>query len=147
MGSDEATPAPTVGTLLRRGATKRCPNCGAGDLYRGWFQMAERCPRCGLRFEREPGFFTGAYLINFAITEGFLFVLLMAFMVWKVQRPDAGIAAPLGIGLVLAVVLPVLFYPFARTIWSALDIAMHPIEPDEAADAAAASARPSPTEA
>ncbi|MEZ5139488.1 MAG: hypothetical protein R2711_12210 [Acidimicrobiales bacterium] len=44
MGSDEATPAPTVGTLLRRGATKRCPNCGAGDLYRGWFQMAEPVP-------------------------------------------------------------------------------------------------------
>ncbi len=135
MEPEATATKPSVGTLLKRGFTKRCPNCGGGKLYRGWFQMVDRCPTCGLRFEREPGFFTGAYLINFAITEGFLFVLLMAFVVWKVQAPEAGIAVPLGIGLVLAVVLPVIFYPFARTIWSALDIAMHPIEADEAADA------------
>ncbi len=34
--------------------------------------MHERCPTCGMRFAREEGFFTGAYLINFAITEGLM---------------------------------------------------------------------------
>jgi uncharacterized protein (DUF983 family) len=129
---DDLPPSPSVSTLLKRGALKRCPRCGGGKLYRGWFEMHERCPTCGLRFEREPGFFTGAYLINFAITEGFLFVLLMGFVLWKVQRPDAGIVGPLSIGLALAILLPVLFYPFARTIWSALDLAMHPVEAAEA---------------
>src|SRR5690606_8923938 len=72
--------APTWGTLLRRGLTKKCPRCGGGRLYDGWFRMKERCPTCGLLFEREPGFFVGAYLINFAIVEGLLFVLIMGFV-------------------------------------------------------------------
>ena len=37
--------------------------------------MAERCPRCGMRFEREEGFFLGAYVVNFAVTEGLLSLL------------------------------------------------------------------------
>ncbi len=133
---------PTWGTLLRRGATKRCPRCGAGHLYRGWFKMKERCPGCGMRFEREPGFFVGAYLINFAITEGMLFVLVMGFVFWKDQHPDAGVVVPVVIGISIGVVAPILFYPFARTIWSAFDVGMTPLELGEiveAADAAEAS--------
>ena len=48
-------------------STKHCPRCGGGHLFDGWFRMKERCPTCGVRFEREPGFFVGAYFINFAV--------------------------------------------------------------------------------
>src|SRR5687768_5217459 len=81
---------PTTWTLVRRGFMKRCPRCGGGRLFEGWFRMKDRCPTCGYLFEREPGFFVGAYLINFAITEGLLFVLLMGFVFWKTNNPDAG---------------------------------------------------------
>jgi len=126
---------PEWGTLLRRGVTKKCPRCGAGRLYRGWFKMKERCPGCGMKFEREPGFFVGAYLINFAITEGLLFVVIMVFIFWKDQHPDAGVVVPLVIGLIFAVVAPILFYPFARTIWSAFDVGMTPLELKEIVEA------------
>jgi uncharacterized protein (DUF983 family) len=137
-GAGEQTGWPT---LLWRGCTKRCARCGAGRLYRTWFQMHERCPGCGLRFEREPGFFVGAYLINFAIAIVALFVLCMGFVALKATNPDAGVTGPLVAGLVTAIFLPPLCYPFSRTIWSAIDIGMTPLEPHEVADADAAVAK------
>jgi len=128
---DSIGPKPPVGTLLRRGFAKHCPRCGAGDLYRGWFKMKDRCPRCGYRFEREPGFFVGAYFITFAVTEGLLFVVMIGYIFWKNANNEAGLALPITVGLVIAVVAPVVFYPFSRTIWSAIDLAMTPMELDE----------------
>lgn len=132
---------PTPGTLMKRGLLKKCPRCGGGHIYDTWFHMKERCPRCGYLFEREPGFFVGAYLINFAIVEGFLFVLIMAFVVWKDQNPTSGVTIPIVIGLIIGFGGPVLFYPYSRTIWSAFDLLMTPLEVEEivaAADAVAA---------
>jgi uncharacterized protein (DUF983 family) len=131
--------APSWSTLLSRGLRKKCPRCGAGHLYHGWFRMKERCPACGMRFEREPGFFVGAYLINFAITEGLLFVLVMGFVFWKDQHPDAGVVVPIAVGVFLGVFAPILFYPFSRTIWSAFDVGMTPLELKEIVEAADAS--------
>jgi uncharacterized protein (DUF983 family) len=122
--------------VLRRGLGKRCPRCGAGGIYDSWFRMKDRCPACGYKFEREPGFFVGAYLINFAIAEGLLFVLVMAFVFWKNSRPDAGVAVPIVIAVVVAIAAPLLFYPFSRTIWSAIDLVMTPLELGEIVEAA-----------
>ena len=129
---------PTPGTLLKRGVLKKCPRCGGGHLYEGWFHMKERCPSCGYLFEREPGFFVGAYLINFAIAEGFLFVLLMIFVGWKSQNPDAGVVWPIVVGIAIGIIGPIVFYPFSRTIWSAFDLLMTPMEMDEIVAAAEA---------
>lgn len=133
---------PTNGTIMRRGFAKHCPRCGSGHLYQGWFRMKERCPSCGYLFEREPGFFVGAYLINFAIAEGFLFVLLMVFIGFKSANPDLGITVPLLIGIAIGLIGPVLFYPFSRTIWSAIDLVMTPLELPEIVAAAEAVSGP-----
>ncbi|CAN5197914.1 hypothetical protein BH20ACT3_BH20ACT3_05550 [soil metagenome] len=135
---------PGWATLLGRGVRKRCPRCGGGDLYTSWFRMRDRCLRCGLRFEREPGFFVGAYLINFAIAIGTLFAVSMAFVALQVLNPGSGVAGPLIVGLVVAIVIPPVCYPYSRTIWSAIDIGMTPLEPDEEAEATAALATSSP---
>jgi uncharacterized protein (DUF983 family) len=44
-----------VATALQRGVRKRCPNCGLGPLFKGWAHHVERCPACGLVYERNPG--------------------------------------------------------------------------------------------
>ena len=44
-----------VATALRRGLHRRCPNCGLGPLFTGWAHHVERCPACGLVYERNPG--------------------------------------------------------------------------------------------
>lgn len=34
--------------LLWRGARGRCPRCGEGALFRGFLDVEDRCPACGL---------------------------------------------------------------------------------------------------
>jgi uncharacterized protein (DUF983 family) len=38
----------------------RCPRCKKGSLKGGLFSTAERCSACGLKFEKEHGYFAGA---------------------------------------------------------------------------------------
>lgn len=131
---------PTPGTLMKRGATKHCPRCGGDGIFRGYFRLRDRCPTCGYLFERESGFFVGALLINFALVEGALFILVMGFIFWKAQQPEAGLVIPGVLGVAVGVIGPVLFYPYSQSIWSALDLLMTPLEMREivaAADAVA----------
>ncbi len=132
---------------MLRGVLKKCGRCGAGHLFDSWFEQKERCPGCGLKFEREPGFFVGAYLINFSIVIILLFVLCMGFVAMKAIDHDAAVAPIVIAGLLVSVVAPVAFYPFSRTIWSAFDVGMTPLEPGEIADAAEAIGAPNRAEA
>ena len=35
------------------------------------------------------------------------------------------------LNVAVAVIVPLVFYPFSRTLWTGLDIAMRPLEPHE----------------
>ena len=38
----------------------RCPRCRRAPIFRTFWTSHTVCPQCGLRFEREAGYFTGA---------------------------------------------------------------------------------------
>ena len=107
--------------MFARGATRRCPRCGAGQLFQKWFRMVPDCPRCGMHFEREPGYWTGAVAVNTIIIGGIfaiVFVITMALTV-----PDIP-----WVGLLMAVIPimsvgPLIVYPFSKTLWLAIDLA------------------------
>jgi uncharacterized protein (DUF983 family) len=121
--------------MLLRGLTKRCPLCGSGHLFSGWFKMKERCPRCGHRFEREEGWFFGAYVVNLGIAEGLLLLLgIVPCIVFLAANPDASLLPMVVSGLVAAVVAPLVFYPFSRTLWSAIDLILRPVQAVEPSD-------------
>ncbi|MEA2828139.1 MAG: hypothetical protein QOG43_2578 [Actinomycetota bacterium] len=121
--------------MLRRGLTKRCPVCGSGHVFDGWFRMKERCPRCDYQFEREEGFFLGAYTVNLAISEGLLLLVAIFPLIFLLgTNRDVSIWPIVGIGLVAAIAAPLVFYPFSRTIWSAVDLALRPRDRPEPAD-------------
>ena len=123
-------PLPPFGTRLARAVRLRCPLCGGGPLLQGWLKLRPRCPRCGLHTERGQGdFFLGAMMFNLAISEGVLALLLIALVVgswpevpWRLLE--------LG-GVALMVAAPFIFFPFARTIWMAFDLMLHPPTADE----------------
>ncbi|HYH28256.1 MAG TPA: DUF983 domain-containing protein [Actinomycetota bacterium] len=122
-------PAPRrkkLGTALRalaRGSLKRCPRCGQNRLFRGFFRLVESCPRCGLRFEREEGMWVGAMIINTTVTSlAFVAVLVGGLLLTWPEVP----VLPLTLACLAAnAVTPVVFYPWSKTIWVAVDLLMH----------------------
>lgn len=121
--------------MLRRALLKRCPLCGAGHLFTRWFRMAERCPGCGYRFEREEGFFLGAYVINLAIAQGLVILLAVVPLILRLaDDPDAAIRPFVVGGLIGAVVAPIVLYPWSKTIWTAFDLMLRPAGAREPTD-------------
>jgi uncharacterized protein (DUF983 family) len=56
-------PIPPLKVLLGRGARCKCPQCGQGALYRGWFKLRDRCPVCGLQYLENQGDLWGFLLL------------------------------------------------------------------------------------
>ena len=116
--------------MVGRACTRRCCVCGGGKLFRRWTQMVERCPSCGYLFERAEGQFIGAVGMNTIITFGLLLVVLVVgFITTSPNTPAAELAI---IGVAVSVIAPIALYPFSKTTWTAVDLAMTPLEPGEA---------------
>lgn len=114
--------------LLTRGLKRQCPRCGAGDLFPNLFTIHDPCPRCGLIFEREEGYWLGAMIVAFAVIEGLFGLSFVATMV--VTWPDVPWTALLIVGLLVTATMPIVISPWTRTIWMALDRAFMPA-PDQ----------------
>lgn len=114
--------------MVGRGLARRCPRCGAGGLFRSWFALRARCPRCRLLLDRGDAFFLGAFVINFGVTEAVL-GLAIAVMV-AVTLPDPPLVTLAAVAAAVTVVVPFAFYPFAQTLWLALEMVMRPPLPD-----------------
>jgi uncharacterized protein (DUF983 family) len=132
VGSRTDEPQPlTLPLLLRRGLTVRCPLCGGRGLFQRWFTMVDRCPRCGLRTERVEGHWLGSLGMNTIVS--FAAVLLAVVVGVLLGYPDALTVAVVGV-VATAVIVPIAFFPVSRTLWSAIDLAMRPLEPDDDVD-------------
>lgn len=115
--------------VLRRAMRRQCPSCGQGGIFTSWLSTVERCPRCNWYFERGDGYFIGATCVNLVIAEAIPFLFFILVLVFTWPRANWNLA---GLGaIVLAVVCPILFYPWARMIWLAVDLVIRPIQPDE----------------
>jgi uncharacterized protein (DUF983 family) len=108
---------PPLEQLISRALRLRCPRCGDGVLFIGWFTMPERCSACGLKYERAPGYFLGSAYINYGaialLTTVSFIVLRFGFHVDTVR-----IKYPL---LAVAMILPLYTFRYARALWLALD--------------------------
>jgi uncharacterized protein (DUF983 family) len=118
--------------FLARAVRLRCPNCGGGGLFSRWLWMRPICSGCHLKLDRgEADYFLGSYVVNFVTAE--LGIALAAFAVIASTWPEVPWRA-LQWGLMLGVVpVPVLFYPFAKTIWLAIDLSFRPVTPADLA--------------
>jgi len=70
-------------------------------------------------------------IVTFFLLSVFLAVGIVAYY------PDLPVVPMTAIGLAVALVAPIVLFPLSQTTWAALDLAMHPLEPAELADAAA----------
>jgi uncharacterized protein (DUF983 family) len=117
MPAPTALTTPGVLTLLLRAVVLRCPACGRGRLYAGWFAMHEHCPVCSFRYEREQGYFVGAIYVNFAVTVILgLVPVVVADVIWGLT-----IGQQLAIAVPLMIVVPVVGFRWSRSLWLAID--------------------------
>jgi uncharacterized protein (DUF983 family) len=113
--------------LARRAMRLRCPRCGGGGVLRTWFHLKPVCPTCGLVFDRgESDYWIGGYTVNFIVAEVFgigagVVYTLVSWPNVPWTRVEYGTAT-------LMVLLPILFFPFSRLLWLAVDLAFRPVE-------------------
>ena len=118
-----------LGVLLKRAVRRRCPVCGNKNIFKGWFTLRDMCPSCGYVFAREEGYWVSAIIVNMAVIEG---VFLVAFLITILATaPEVPWAPLLILAGVMNVIVPILFYPYSKTVWMAVDLYFHPIETSE----------------
>jgi uncharacterized protein (DUF983 family) len=115
--------------LLGRALRRRCPQCGSKGLFDGWFKRTERCPNCGLASERVAGHFVGAVGFNTIFSFGVLLIVLLAGT--ALSYPDIAVAKMMVAGFGAAIFVPMLFWPYSQTLWTAFDLAWRPADESE----------------
>jgi hypothetical protein len=94
--------------------------------------MVEKCPRCRLKFERIEGHFAGALGINTVVSIVVVFVVgIVGFVLTYPELPMTPLVTT---AVATATLFPILFYPFSKTVWTAIDLRMRPPVPGEVAD-------------
>ena len=107
------------GALLRL----RCPICGKGKLFRGYFDSPERCPSCGYFFMRESGYFLPHVPIGYGAT------VAVALGMWPLLRYVFHVrsdAVILGTMVTVGILFGIWFLRYAKMLWLALDLTIHP---------------------
>lgn len=105
-----------VVTMLR-GLRLRCPRCGVGEIFRGWFSMNARCPDCGRLFDRAPGYLLGSIYFNYGVT-----AVLVVIAYFSLYFTDTLSGKQLLVLLTaFSLVFPLWFFRYARGLWIAFD--------------------------
>src|SRR5712692_6897521 len=103
--------------ILKRALLLRCPRCGRGRIFLRRFKSYERCSVCGLVFEREEGFYTGAIAINLIVSELLITAFVIPFSVWAASNPGVPFIPLLIVLSPLPVLLPFLFFRHTKSLW------------------------------
>ena len=108
--------------ICRNYLLRRCPVCGQGAIYRTLFEMHAACPSCGVKFEREPGYFVGSMYVSYFFSALLLGLFTtIAWLIWPVNLfYDVLIA--------LAPFLPLTPFvqQYARILWMYVDLSIWP---------------------
>jgi len=106
---------------LRRGLSKRCPHCGEGPLFSGWAHHLERCPVCGLIYERNPGDTWAFTIIGDRLPIAAIIVLI--YFGFARTHPVLGVITFVVMGIVLVLTSPnrwgagIALHYVSRVIW------------------------------
>lgn len=103
----------TQGQIIQRGLTNCCPNCGGKTLFnpKKPLELNRECPQCGLKLEREEGFFLGAMALNYGVT--CIVFLTPIALLWYYGVLGNTVAAI--VAITAALLVPLLLYRSSRS--------------------------------
>ncbi|MFP5489573.1 MAG: DUF983 domain-containing protein [Acidimicrobiia bacterium] len=116
-------------TAVLRGLRRRCPLCGAKGIFSSFYKQRDRCPRCNYPTARGEDQWIGALGMNTMVS--FTVLWLSIAIGFIVTYPNPPVRVLLTIVVSVAVVFPLVFYPFSKSLWSGIDLAMRPAEPSK----------------
>ena len=112
----------------------RCPRCRRGRIFAPWSfspvsrstvslpRMLANCPECGLKYEREEGYFLGAMYISYGLA--LVVIGTIAVPLWLLANMQLTYAVMVAFILFLPLV-PLLTIA-ARVLWIHLDRTLDP---------------------
>ena len=119
-------PSRSFSKALLNALKLRCPHCGERTIFSGPFTMNQECAGCHLPFEREPGYFVGAIYVNYAATA----VVVIGGYLLLDASTTLSITTQIALWGTVSVVLPLLFFRYAKSLWLALDHYVNPEAPN-----------------
>ena len=99
----------------------KCPRCQKGNFFavnnpyalKRFDEMNPQCPCCGERFEREPGYYTGALYVSYAY---YTALIVSSFLLFEVLLEwDLNYFLAVLISLIIILTPPV--FRLARLTW------------------------------
>lgn len=101
----------------------RCPRCRRGLVYRSLLGMNNLCPVCGLKFERESGYFIGSMYISYGFAA--ILVTLFSFILSRLYPEMEFHWIVLLAGVALLPFVPMIIR-YSRVLWMHFDRAFDP---------------------
>jgi uncharacterized protein (DUF983 family) len=117
--------------ILARGLRRTCPHCGSGRMLDGWLATLDRCPNCGLVYQRNAGDTWAFWIIGDRIP-----VAIGIAAIYLGFKPHTWIEATLffgALGVLLIATIPhrmglvVALHYLTRRYWPDPDDAVPPI--------------------
>lgn len=100
---------------------QRCSYCLQGSAYTSLWRMNPTCPNCGVKFEREPGYWMTAIFYGYLLGGILTIITCIPLILNKVPLIWYAIAPT----IVLLITSP-LIYRYARILWMHTDELLDP---------------------
>lgn len=117
-----AEPAAETGrwSAIARGL---CPGCRKGKIFAATFSMHPQCATCGLQYDREPGYFTGAMYISYAMAVPIAAAVALGA---GTLMPEWSFERVIAVAFATLVPLSPLLFRYSRILWIHFDRAVDP---------------------
>lgn len=105
---------------------KKCPRCQEGEFFtshpydlKNVGNLHERCSKCDLKYEREPGFYQGAMYVSYGLGVALFVTLWVSFNLFF---PSFSTGLQVTIVAVSSILLTPAMYALSKIIWANLFI-------------------------
>jgi uncharacterized protein (DUF983 family) len=108
----------------------KCPRCHEGkfflshpyDLSKAG-DLHEHCSVCGLKYDKEPGFYYGAMYVAYALAVALFVTIWTSYNLWL---PNVSVWWQIGTVILATVILGPYIYALSKTIWAKFFIKYDP---------------------